>query len=73
MGHHTLETTQACRLHRLSLREYGDWRQLSRARRDLRTDTPGGSMTDTARFEIERVDRHGVVGYHLYPRRASRR
>ncbi|MDH3715307.1 MAG: hypothetical protein OET44_15845 [Gammaproteobacteria bacterium] len=54
-----------CRSNRLSLRDSSDWWQLSRTRRDA-PDTPSSPVN--ARFEIERVDRHGVVGYHLYPR-----
>jgi hypothetical protein len=48
----------------LSLRERSDWRQLSRIRRDA--PDPRSNPADS-RFEIERVNCHGVVGYHLYP------
>jgi hypothetical protein len=64
MSNTKLEGQVDCRSSRLSLRERSDWRQLSRIRRDA-PDTrsnPAGS-----RFEIERVNCHGVVGYHLYP------
>lgn len=53
------------RTDRLSLREHGDWRQLSRLRRELIATASPGPKVRRTRVEIERVDRHGVVGYHL--------
>ncbi|MDH3451784.1 MAG: hypothetical protein OEN20_05135 [Gammaproteobacteria bacterium] len=53
-----------CRSDRLSLREQTDWRQLSRRRREA--SAPPGA--DESRFEVERVNRHGIVGVHLLSR-----
>ncbi len=47
---------------RLSLREHCDWRELSRTRRE---SVAARQCAPPVRFEIERVNRHGIVGYHL--------
>ena len=54
------------RANRLSLREVSDWRQLSRTRRSV----PDSIALDVEKFEIERLDVAGIVGYHWYPHSA---
>ena len=64
MKQRELSVVPCGRSKRLSLREYSDWRRLSCSRLDA-GDQAG---IDRNRFEIERVDRHGITGYHLYPK-----
>jgi len=52
---------------RLSLRDWGDWRTLSRERRahpDVSLETP--LTTSKREVEIERLNQHGIEGIHLY-------